>query len=537
MMAAEQKKIMAAELTQLVQALRAGKTGGMDAATSLEKVVGPSADLRLVVESLKEATAVLSTRAKAQVLSDNPLPAPPDVPMYYGGHFDRDTTHLLLEAFAKLECTESKLALACTCRAWHDTLWHPAFWTTFQLPQFSSNAEAKRFLERQPQRFQRTACFSFSIRGGGGFTMSESTVLLLFQMAPRLRELIVSSDHPVLGDTFVRTLERAAAQERAAASRSSTAVPPQAIGKRLKRITFKRIWLSSKSFRSFVRTGGASVNNAVHSESDDEEGPPLPIHTAAVAAAASSAPRATIWAHSLEAITFFNLPPCRHRRETPTQIIYSSKPIERSMCELIQGLGRLTSVRVHNPDAPANVGPAASSLIELDIECGRAGLDPFDPQAHRTYVRAMPPIPKVPPNGRSYGWHTQKEILGRRNDFVYDPTTAEWLAELKAQETKAAAAAAKAAAPPPPPPPPPAPPAPDLRPLELKNAKGRRVLIPRTIWPDYPCTEQGGLGWAARVTSCSAQDGIARVHFESAVDEEGRPYPDEHLRLADLQPL
>ena len=81
------------------------------------------------------------------------------------------------------------------------------------------------------------------------------------------------------------------------------------------------------------------------------------------------------------------------------------------------------------------------------------------------------------------------------------------------------------------------PPAPDLRPLEPKTAKGRRVLIPRTMWPDYACTEQGGTGWAARIKSCSARDGIARVHFESAIDEEGRPYPDEHLMLSDLQPL
>ena len=70
---------------------------------------------------------VLRVRAKTQVKTDNPLPAPPDVPMYYGGRTDLDMTHLLLESIAKLECTESKLALACTCKAWHRTMWHPAF--------------------------------------------------------------------------------------------------------------------------------------------------------------------------------------------------------------------------------------------------------------------------------------------------------------------------------------------------------------------------------------------------------------------------
>ena len=59
------------------------------------------------------------------------------------------------------------------------------------------------------------------------------------------------------------------------------------------------------------------------------------------------------------------------------------------------------------------------------------------------------------------------------------------------------------------------------------------MLITRTVWPEYACTEQGGSGWAARITSCFARDGIVRVRYESAVDQEGRPYPDEHLRLAE----
>ena len=345
--------MMADELATLAQALKAGKLGGTDAAATLANIVGPSADLALVVESLQAATAVLRTRAKTQIISDNPLPAPPDVPMYYGGRTELDMTHLLLESIAKLECTESKLALACTCRAWHHTLWHPAFWTAFQLPPFISIGDFKRFLERQPQRFQRTACFSINI--GTVFRMSENCVSLLFQMAPKLSELVVSSESPTLGDTFVRTVERAANQSRNATGHasSSTSVPPQPIGKRLKRITFRRVWLSSKSFRSFVRSSSV---DAVDSDSDDD-GPQPAAQQPAAAMAGSSALRATNWAHSLESITFFNIPPCLQRRETPQQIIYSGPPLERSTCELIQGLGRLTSMRVHNPDAPAEARP------------------------------------------------------------------------------------------------------------------------------------------------------------------------------------
>ena len=222
----------------------------------------------------------------------------------------------------------------------------------------------------------------------------------------------------------------------------------------------------------------------------------------------------------------------------------------RSTCELIQGLRKLTSIRVHNPDAQS---AADGRIWELDMESGRGGLDPFDPHAYCAYALCMPPSPKVPVQpDRGYHWHFQhvnKEIVGRKNDFVYDPATAAWLEDLKAQEAKAKALEAKAAK---------AAEvaeakaaaqassssgagpsslmAPDLRPLEPTNAKGRRVLVPRSTWPEYTCTEQGGSGWAASVKSCNAK-GVAKVQFESAVDDEGRPYPDEYLTLDSLRPL
>jgi hypothetical protein len=144
------------QMAELADALKSGRMGGTEAAEAVAALVGPSADLALVVESLQAATAVLRTRAKTQVLSDNLLPPPPDVPMYFGGRSELDMSHLLLESIAKLECTPSKLALACTCRAWHRALWHPAFWTTFQLPHFSKSSAVKQFLEADPLLMQ---CF------------------------------------------------------------------------------------------------------------------------------------------------------------------------------------------------------------------------------------------------------------------------------------------------------------------------------------------------------------------------------------------
>ena len=48
-----------AKLATLVQALKAGKIGGADAAEALVNVLGSSVDLALVVESLQAAIPVL----------------------------------------------------------------------------------------------------------------------------------------------------------------------------------------------------------------------------------------------------------------------------------------------------------------------------------------------------------------------------------------------------------------------------------------------------------------------------------------------
>ena len=76
----------------------------------------------------------------------------------------------------------------------------------------------------------------------------------------------------------------------------------------------------------------------------------------------------------------------------------------------------------------------------------------------------------------------------------------------------------------------------DPLPLEPKSAKGRCVLIPHSMWPDYECTENGGAGWSVVIKACD-RSGIAKVRFDNATDGAGRPYPDEHARLSNLRPL
>ena len=74
----------------------------------------------------------------------------------------------------------------------------------------------------------------------------------------------------------------------------------------------------------------------------------------------------------------------------------------------------------------------------------------------------------------------------------------------------------------------------DASPLPAtQQCVGRRVLVARSLWPDYTCDENDGRGWTAHVTRF--QRGVATVHFAHATDSRGLPYPDEQLLLLALQ--
>ena len=474
----------------LAAALKEGKQGGAAAAAEIVKAAGPSADLALVAECLQAAAANLRERAKTQVLSENALPPPPDVQMKFAGQtLNSDVIALLQEAVAKLECTEAKLSLACTCSAWNRVLSHPAFWKTFQLPGFSSTMRMKRFLERQPQRFQRTSCFWIHLP----HKMKEATVVFLFQIAPVLDELVVYADEPQLGDDFVTlmlsTVENHEYKLRYQQDEGRvpilTSLPR--LQKRLKRLTFRRVFLSVDSFQHFV-------------SAPDEAAPGQSVFLA------------QCWLESLEAITFFNMPPSTQRRETSKAIIHSLKPLEQTACDLTQGLRTLSSMRLHNP--------ISATTIVLDLSDGRLGLEPFDRAAYRAYAQGLPAPPKKKAKRRVDWGDSWTNMDGKAytyqvpKGFVFEVPSTAWAG---AGSSTAAGSST------------------DPLPLQPKSAKGRCVFIPHSIWPDYECTENGGAGWSAVIKTCTA-GGIAKVQFDHATDDEGRPYPDEHVRLSDLRP-
>ena len=66
-------------------------------------------------------------------------------------------------------------------------------------------------------------------------------------------------------------------------------------------------------------------------------------------------------------------------------------------------------------------------------------------------------------------------------------------------------------------------PPPDLRPLfGGRRDVGRRVLIPRSLWPEWECDERDGDGWVAEVKQCLR--GRATVRCVHAADDDGRAY-------------
>ena len=64
---------------------------------------------------------------------------------------------------------------------------------------------------------------------------------------------------------------------------------------------------------------------------------------------------------------------------------------------------------------------------------------------------------------------------------------------------------------------------------------GRRVLIPRHVWPRYACTEHGGRGWEATVVSATGVTVV--VEFAHATDATGRGYQNERLPYHLVEPL
>ena len=67
--------------------------------------------------------------------------------------------------------------------------------------------------------------------------------------------------------------------------------------------------------------------------------------------------------------------------------------------------------------------------------------------------------------------------------------------------------------------------------LTMRNAVGRAVIVPILRgWEHYPCNENGGRGWSARIVATRAGRRVS-VRFTDARDTAGLKYPNETLPL------
>ena len=70
-------------------------------------------------------------------------------------------------------------------------------------------------------------------------------------------------------------------------------------------------------------------------------------------------------------------------------------------------------------------------------------------------------------------------------------------------------------------------------PLSSTPLPGTKVIIPRSVWPAYPCVEHGSQGWEAVVRSATSKTALLR--FVRAATPSGRPYKDIRLPLDALR--
>ena len=62
-----------------------------------------------------------------------------------------------------------------------------------------------------------------------------------------------------------------------------------------------------------------------------------------------------------------------------------------------------------------------------------------------------------------------------------------------------------------------------------------KAIVPREVWPDYPCNEQGGRRWLLEVIGKEGKH--SKCKFKSAIDSDGRSFQSEWIETARLIPV
>lgn len=156
-----------------------------------------------------------------------------------------------------------------------------------------------------------------------------------------------------------------------------------------------------------------------------------------------------------------------------------------------------------------NLSAAIVRMAEVDDNQPRVEIDAPAPATRATGVERLAPVPRPDPVERVVGRGRVVHRLGSARRANNEQML------LRSPRSASSSSSPDAAAPVSPPP--------DLRPLfGGRRDVGRRVLIPRSLWPEWECDERDGDGWVAEVKQCLR--GRATVRCVHAADDDGRAY-------------
>ena len=198
----------------------------------------------------------------------------------------------------------------------------------------------------------------------------------------------------------------------------------------------------------------------------------------------------------------------------------------------VAGYARL-SADAYAAHIRASLAADAGSVPAPSLDAVMRAVDPIDmiesvqlaidDTATRSTARAAPSTAAAAFGGRDAAAvaRIRAQLAPRKRVASRSATPATAPRRCKTKRSRTAAVAAPPCTPPP---------------LSAANAKGRRVLVPASLWPDYTCHEHGGRGWDAVVHS--VKRGAATVRFSTLRHDDGsRDKSAYYLDVSALEPL
>mmetsp|Transcript_34016 Transcript_34016/g.56330 ORF Transcript_34016/g.56330 Transcript_34016/m.56330 type:complete len:368 (+) Transcript_34016:67-1170(+) len=356
----------------VLNALQAGRGGGAIVADEIARLVGPDANLAHVSEALREAAMILQSQARvgpaSAECSQVPLPLP-GARLVIGqrDEIPHEILGFVQNHWCAMRSSHSKLALACTCKAWSVALQHPAFWTDLDLPSpvwgerllIKDAAHVLAFINANPQRWALTC--SVNIHYGGAQKAGKPLLTRLKELMPKL--------------TKFTALATGATPAQRRGDDLLEALAESGLGKQLKCLSLLGLRLSSRHLIYF-------------------HAPPPQPHP----------PQLYNAFPLLSQLELFNIP-CEAHPQANLEGFFQQVPFPRTLdpanvaMKIIRGCAKLLVFDLMNP-------ADAMSRCSLDVEAARLGLPCIaDPAKYAAHRASLPPVPAVGTGGSRHRRH------------------------------------------------------------------------------------------------------------------------------------